>query len=91
MTFTGTDLLQNSNKSKADILHRKALKYILGVPKSFPNEAVHGDTGEVPLSIKGYKIMLNFWKRLNALPESSLAKKALQENVNMRTNWIKTI
>ena len=35
--------------------------------------------------------MINFWKRLNAFPESSLAKKALQENVNMRTNWIKTI
>ena len=91
MTFTGTDLLKNSNKSKADILHRKALKYILGVPKSCPNEVVHGDTGEAPLSIKSYKIMINFWKRLNALPESSLAKKALHENVNMRTNWIKTI
>ena len=53
--------------------------------------AIHGDTGEVPLSIKGYKLMLDFWNRLNTLPETNLAKKALKENVNIRTNWIMTI
>ena len=50
-TFTETDL---SNNSKADIIHRKALKYILGLSKSCPNMAIHGDTAELPLSIKGY-------------------------------------
>ena len=91
MTFTETDLFDNSNNYKADIIHRKALKYILGLSKSCPNMAVHGDTGEVPLSIKGYKLMLDFWNRLNTLPESNLAKKALKENVCIRTNWIQTI
>ena len=35
--------------------------------------------------------MLNYWKRVSALPERSLAKKALIENANIRTNWIVTI
>ena len=41
--------------------------------------------------MKGYRLMLNYWKRLSALPDKSLAKKALIENANIRTNWIKTI
>ena len=35
--------------------------------------------------------MLDYWKRLTALPDHSLAKKALLENVQLRTNWILTI
>ena len=35
--------------------------------------------------------MLNYWNRLNALPETNLAKAALRENIDTRTNWIKTI
>ena len=35
--------------------------------------------------------MLNYWNRLTNLPDKSLAKKALIENVNLRTNWILTI
>ena len=53
--------------------------------------AVYGDTNEIPLSLKGYRLMLNYWKRLSALPDKSLAKKALIENANIRTNWIMTI
>ena len=53
--------------------------------------AVYGDTGEIPLSLKGYRLMLNYWKRLTTLPDKSLAKKALIENANIRTNWIMTI
>ena len=78
-------------KSKLDILHRKLLKYVLGLNKTCPNTALYGDTGETPISIKGYKLMVDYWNRLCTLPESSLAKKALKENVNIRTNWIMTI
>ena len=35
--------------------------------------------------------MLNYWKRLCSLPERSLAKKALIENANIRSKWIRTI
>ena len=53
--------------------------------------AVYGETGEVPLSLKGYGLMLNYWNRLTNLPDKSLAKKALKENIKLRTNWILTI
>ena len=63
----------------------------MGVSKSCPNMAIYGETGEIPLSLKGYRLMLNYWHRLTNLPEKSLARKALAENVHIRTNWIQTI
>ena len=89
--FEDLYLFKKTEKSNADIVHRKLLKFVLGVSKTCHNVAIYGDTGEVPLSLKGYRLMLNYWKRLSALPEKSLAKKALIENANIRTNWIITI
>ena len=90
-TFTETDLFDHTNNSKIDIIQRKLIKYILGLPKSSPNITIHGDTGQVPISIKGYRLMIDYWNRLNTLPESNLTKKALKENINIRANWIMTI
>ena len=89
--FNDTDLFNNVDKCKIDTIHRKLLKYTLGLSKSCPNMAVYGDTGEIPLSIKGYRLMIDYWNRLTTLPESNLAKKALLENINIRTNWVMTI
>ena len=35
--------------------------------------------------------MLNFWHRLTTHPDTTLVKKALTENVQLRTNWVITI
>ena len=77
--------------SKTDTLHRKFLKYILGVSKSCPNVAVYGETGEIPLSLKGYGLLLNYWYRISHLHDDTLVKIALKENVKLRTNWILTV
>ena len=82
---------KKTEKSKTDIIHRKLLKFVLGVSKTCHNLAIYGETTELPLSLKGYRLMLNYWKRLTTLPDKSLAKKALIENANIRTNWIITI
>ena len=58
--FTDIELFNDTNKSKTDVIHRKILKYVLGVSKSCPNMAVYGETGEVPLSLKGYGLLLNY-------------------------------
>ena len=84
-------LFSNTSSSKIDRTHRKFLKFILGVSKSCPSLAIYGETGEVPLSLKSYRLTLNFWHKVFNLPDTSLAKKALLENIDMRTNWIKTI
>ena len=89
--FSDSYLFQKTDKYKTDTVHRKLLKFVLGVSKTSHNMAVYGDTNEIPLSLKGYRLMLNYWKRLSALPDKSLAKKALIENANIRTNWIMTI
>ena len=83
--------MHDTNILKTEIFHRKLLKCILGVSKACPNLAVYGEMGEVPLSIKGYRLMLNYWHRLTNLPDDSMCKKALIENVNLQTNWIVTI
>ena len=89
--FTESIFFDDTNESKSDVTHRKMLKQILGLSKSCPNMAIYGETGEIPLSLKGYRLMLNYWNRLTTLPDKCLAKKALIENANLRTNWILTI
>ena len=89
--FNESFFFNNTNESKTDVVHRTLLKNVLGVSKSSPNMAIYGETGEIPLSLKGYRLMLNYWKRLTSMPENCLARKALTENVSLRTNWILTI
>ena len=89
--FEDISLFHKTEKSITDTVHKKHLKFVLGVSKTCHNISAYGDTGEIPLSLKGYRLMLNYWKRLSTLPEKSLAKKALIENANLRTNWIVTI
>ena len=89
--FDENSIFSNTLASKIDITHRKLLKFVLGVSRSCPNLAIYGETGEIPLSMKSYRLTLNFWHRITNLPDSSLAKMALLENISLRTNWIKTI
>ena len=89
--FSRNTLLQKINSVKTDIMHRKFLKYVLGTPSSCPNMTMYGDTNEHPLTMKAFRLMLNFWHRVNNLSETTLVKKALLENINIRTNWIKTV
>ena len=89
--FNSNTILDTTSRSKIDLIHRKLLKFILGVSKSSPNLAIYGDTGEVPVSLKSYRLALNFWHRVSNLPDKYLVKKALLENIELRTNWIITV
>ena len=89
--FSAETMLKGIGVSKADILHRKFLKYILGTSVSCPSMAMYGDTNESPLSMKCFRLMLNFWHRITHLPDTALGKKAMLENIALRTNWIKTV
>ena len=51
-------IFNNISVSKTDVTHRKLLKFLMGVSKSTPNLAIYGDTGETPLSLKGYRLTL---------------------------------
>ena len=89
--FTADSIFRETSDLKGDILHRKFLKYILGVSKSCPNVATYGETGEIPLSLRAFRLLINFWHRISNETDDTLAKKALLENIAMRTNWIKTV
>ena len=90
-TFNNKSIFVDTSFSKIDLVHRKLLKFVLGVSKSCPNLAIYGETGETPLSLKGHRLTLNFWHRVTKLPESALVKKAMLENIKLRTKWIITI
>ena len=47
--------------------------------------------GEVPLTIKGFTLLVNFWHHLTNFPKTSLARLALKESIEIRTNWLKTV
>ena len=89
--FAHDTLFTDIGNKKADVLHRQFLKYIMGTSKSSPNMAIYGEVGELPLSLKAYRLMLNYWYRLTFLPDDTLVKTALLENIQLRTNWIRTI
>ena len=89
--FTENTLFDGISDSKADVMHRKLLKFVLGVSKSCTNLAVYAETNEIPISLKAYRLTLNFWHRVSNSPDSTLAKKAMLENIRLRTNWIITI
>ena len=89
--FNNDTILDNTTTSKIDITHRKLLKFVLGVSKSCPNLAIYGETGETPIYLKSYRLMLNFWHRVTSLPDTTLVRKAMTENVELRTNWIITV
>ena len=89
--FDDNFIFFDATKSKIDITHRRILKFILGVTRSCPNMTIYGESGETLISLKSYRLTLNFWHRVTNLPNTSLAKKALLENITLRTNWIKTI
>ena len=91
LNFSTDTFMTTVNENKASIIHRKFLKYILGVSRSCPNLTVMGETNETPLMIKGYRLMLKYWHRVTSLSNEMLAKKALLENISMNTNWICTI
>ena len=89
--FSEETIFNDTLDFKADVLHRKFLKYILGVSKSCPNLAVYGEPRELPCSLRGFRLLINFWRRISNLTEENLAKKALLENITLRTNWIRTV
>ena len=89
--FTKDKFWSDIMDNKASNIHRRFLKYILGVSKSCPNSAVMGDVGELPLILKGYRLMLQYWYRITNLPNGNLAKISLLENIGLKTNWITTI
>ena len=91
--FSPNTLLQIISAGKFVNLHRKFLKYVLGTSSSCPSMAMYGDTNEesLTLTMKAFRLMLHFWHRVTYLPDSTFLKKALLENIILRTNRIKTI
>ena len=61
LNFSTDTFMMTVNDNKASIIHRKFLKYILGVSRSCPNLTTMGETNETPLMIKGYRLMLKYW------------------------------
>jgi hypothetical protein len=69
----------------------KFSKFILGVGKHCPNMSIFGETAAIPFLARAHIHMLKFWHRIKDLDESTLVNMAYRENIEMNTNWCKTI
>jgi hypothetical protein len=84
-------LYEKSLSDPTTISQLKYLKFALGVTKQCPSMAVLGETGEVPVILKGYHRMLTYWNRTRNMDDNTLVKKAYMENVTTNSDWCKTI
>lgn len=84
-------IYENSLQAPSSVVQLKFLKFVLGVSKQCPTMAVLGETAEIPLLLKGYHRMLNYWNRVREMDDSTWVKKAYMENVSNNSNWCKTI
>ena len=73
--YTHSYPLEATDENQTDIIHRSYFKYLLGLSKTAPNATVYGETSEIPQSLKGHRLVLNYWKRVSQLPDRYLAKK----------------
>ena len=78
-------------KSPITTTQLKFMKFVMGVGKHCPNMVVFGESATLPLQIKAYIHMLNFWNRVKEMENQTLVKMAYKENLAMNTNWCKTI
>ena len=70
-----------------EIVHLKFLKWALGVHPKASNIGVWGETGRRPLIYECIRGTLNYYKRLHKLDRTTLAYKALQDQINLKLPW----
>ncbi len=68
---------------KLEVFQKKYFKRNLSVRINTPDEAVFGELGVLPVSVRLKKNLLKFMHRLNTLPNSSLVKWAYSELVTL--------
>ena len=83
--------LPKVSRSPFKKVHLSFLKWALGVHRKASNVGVWGETGRYPLIYQSLRLTLNFYKRLQKLPDSSFAKAALTEQVQLKLPWLSYI
>ena len=87
-------LLVQITNSEPDKVLQKYVKFVLGVNSSCTNVATLGELGELPLLIHGFELLLNFWHRVSNMHEDTLARQALNIQIEMgsaRSEWLNTV
>ena len=85
------NFLPKVSRSPSEKVHLSFLKWALGVHRKASNVGVWGETGRYPLIYQSLRLTLNFYKRLQKLPDSSFAKAALKEQVKLKLPWFSYI
>ena len=66
-------------------------KFVMGVGKHCPNMTIFGESAALPLLTRAQVHMIKFWDRIRNLDQNTLVNMAYRENVELDTNWCKTI
>ena len=65
--------------NKIDRAINKALRICTGTMRTSPIKALHIELGEVPIELRGDKILLEYWSRLKGCGYENPAKNVIQE------------
>lgn len=68
---------------EAELMHRAFLRRIIHVRKSVSNEVLLAEFGRLPLKFQWQNLIVRYFNRLVALPESRLLKQAFLENIEL--------
>ena len=85
------NFLPKVSRSSSEKVHLSFLKWALGVHRKSSNVGVWGETGRYPLVYQAIRLTLNFYKRLQNLPENTFAKAALLDQKAYRLPWFNNI
>ena len=91
-----TNSLTNENyfkiirKDTYESFHLRFLKWCLGSHRYSSNIGTWGETGRYPLIINSIKLAIDYFKRVENMPDNFLVKKAYEEQKLQKFDWYKT-
>ena len=90
-TSNTQNFIPKFSRAYSEKVHISYLKWALGVHKKASNIGVWGETGRYPLIYQSLRLALNYYKRLQNLPDSTFAHAAMKEQKAMKLPWYQNL
>lgn len=84
----------NLNKGVGEDLHKLFMRMTLLVGKSTPIAPMMEELRRTPFLLSGIKRVVTYWNRIALLDQSSIIRKALNENINLaarNVGWVSNV
>ena len=90
-TSNTQNFIPKVSRAYSEKVHISYLKWALGVHKKASNIGVWEGTDRYPLIYQSLRLALNYYKRLQNLPDSTFAHAAMKEQKAMKLPWYQNL